>query len=68
MRQLRSVLTLGGLLATVVLFPSDAVRGETNRWESIGQMPLYGGNQGVHVYGLAFGPGGTLFAANSLGV
>jgi hypothetical protein len=64
----RSVRTLGALLTTTALLSAVAARGEVNRWESIGQMPSYGGNQGVWVYGLAYGPNGTLFAANSLGV
>ncbi len=68
MRNVRSARILGGLLAISALLSAVAARGEVNRWESIGQMPMYGGNQGVFVYGIAFGPNGTLFAANSLGV
>jgi photosystem II stability/assembly factor-like uncharacterized protein len=68
MKAAPSARTLGCLVAVLLLLSAGAARAEVNRWESIGQMPLYGGNQGVWVYGLAFGPNGTLFAAKSLGI
>ena len=68
MRPVRPILALGSSLAIALCVMAGVARGEVNRWESIGQMPMYGGNQGVNVYGIAFGLDGTLFAANSLGV
>ena len=68
MRLIRPTHLFANFLAIALSVTAADARGEVNRWESIGQMPSFGGNQGVFVYGLAFGPNGTLFAANSLGV
>ena len=59
MRCGRPVHTLASFIPLVLLLAAGTARGQTNRWESIGQMPMYGGNQGVFVYGIAFGPNGS---------
>ena len=68
MRHVRAARTFGGLLAISALLSAAAARGEVNRWDSIGPPPMFGGNQVINVYGLAFGSDGTLFIADSIGV
>ncbi|HTR01942.1 MAG TPA: hypothetical protein VMN82_02005 [Thermoanaerobaculia bacterium] len=55
-------------LSIALLMAAASAGAQVNRWDTIGPKPYSGNGQGVNVYGLAFGAGDTLLAADSLGV